>query len=152
MESLREPQFAPDARFDHGEPIPGTNGTLLVGGASSRCTDVYNNTITNGTQAEIWDCNDGQNQAWTYTSRKEFVVYGNKCLDACNLGTINGTKVLIWDCNGQNNQKWNINSDGTITNVNAGLCLDACNAATRNGTSLVPWTCNGGTNQQWSQS
>lgn len=59
---------------------------------------------------------------------------------------------MIWDCNGQNNQKWHINSDGTITNVNAGLCLDACNAATINGTSLVLWTCNGGTNQQWSQS
>ncbi|MCG7208081.1 ricin-type beta-trefoil lectin domain protein [Streptomyces arenae] len=132
-------------------PIPGTNGTLLVGKASSRCADVYNNTVTNGTQAEIWDCNGGQNQAWTYTSRKEFVVYGNKCLDAYNKGTANGTKVVIWDCNSQTNQQWNVNSDGTITNVNAGLCLDAYNAATANGTSLVLWTCNGGTNQQWSQ-
>lgn len=69
-----------------------------------------------------------------------------------NLGTANGSKVLIWECNGRNNQKWNINSDGTITNVNAGLCLDACNATTNNGTSLVLWTCNGGTSQQWSQS
>ncbi|MEU1168787.1 ricin-type beta-trefoil lectin domain protein, partial [Streptomyces sp. NPDC005921] len=84
-------------------PVPGTNGTLLVGKQSSRCADIYNNTITNGTQAEIWDCNGGQNQAWTYTSRKEFVVYGNKCLDAYNQGTTNGTKVVIWDCNGQNN-------------------------------------------------
>lgn len=57
VESLREPQFAPEARFDHGEPIPETNGT----------------------QAKIRDCNDGQNQAWTYTSRQRFVVYGNKC-------------------------------------------------------------------------
>lgn len=57
MESLREPQFAPEARFDHCEPIRETNGT----------------------QAEIRGCNDGQNQAWTYTSRQEFVVYGNKC-------------------------------------------------------------------------
>lgn len=72
--------------------------------------------------------------------------------NAYNLGTANGTKVLIWECNGQNNQKWNNNSDGTITNVNAGLCLDACNATTNNGTSLVLWTCNGGTSQQWSQS
>ncbi|MEW2305445.1 ricin-type beta-trefoil lectin domain protein [Streptomyces sp. NPDC006655] len=133
-------------------PIPGTNGTLLVGGASGRCADLYDNTITNGTQAEIWDCNGGQNQAWTYTSRKEFVVYGNKCLDAYNQGTANGTKVVIWDCNGQNNQKWNVNPDGTITNVNAGLCLDAYNAATGNGTSLVLWACNGGSNQQWSRS
>ncbi|WP_373561085.1 ricin-type beta-trefoil lectin domain protein [Streptomyces sp. OV198] len=60
--------------------------------------------------------------------------------NAYNLGTANGTKVLIWECNGQNNQKWNINSDGTITNVNAGLCLYACNAMTNNGTCCGPAT------------
>jgi hypothetical protein len=130
-------------------PIPGTNGSLVVGKQSGRCADVYNNTITNGTQAEIWDCNGGQNQAWTYTSRKELVVYGNKCLDAYNQGTTNGTKVVIWDCNGQNNQKWTVNSDGTITNVNAGLCLDASGAATANGTQLILWTCGTADNQKW---
>ncbi|MGW1558664.1 RICIN domain-containing protein [Streptomyces sp. NPDC002144] len=130
-------------------PLPGANGTQAVGKQSGRCLDVYNNTITNGTQAELWDCNGGQNQAWTYTSRKELVVYGDKCLDAYNLGTTNGTKVVIWDCNGQNNQKWNVNSDGTITNVNAGLCLDAYNNGTANGTLLDLWSCNGGDNQKW---
>ncbi|MER6129689.1 RICIN domain-containing protein [Streptomyces sp. NPDC001795] len=130
-------------------PVLGTTGSLLVGKQSGRCADMYNNTITNGTQAELWDCNGGQNQSWTYTSRKELVVYGNKCLDAYNLGTTNGTKVVIWDCNGQANQKWNVNSDGTITNVNAGLCLDAYGAATANGTNLALWSCNGGDNQKW---
>ncbi|WP_416981960.1 ricin-type beta-trefoil lectin domain protein [Streptomyces sp. T028] len=131
------------------KPLAGMNGNQVIGKQSSRCLDVYNNTITNGTQAEIWDCNGGQNQSWTYTSRKELVVYGNKCLDAYNLGTTNGTKVVIWDCNGQNNQKWNVNSDGTITNVNAGLCLDVNGAATANRSVLVLWSCSGATNQSW---
>ncbi|MGW7257286.1 ricin-type beta-trefoil lectin domain protein [Streptomyces sp. NPDC054834] len=131
-------------------PLPGTNGTLVVGKQSGRCLDIYDNTLTNGTQAELWDCNGGQNQSWTYTSRKELVVYGNKCLDAYNLGTTNGTKVVIWDCNGQANQQWNVNSDGTITNVNAGLCLDVYDNATANGSGLDLWSCNGQTNQQWS--
>ncbi|MEV6022656.1 ricin-type beta-trefoil lectin domain protein [Streptomyces sp. NPDC052036] len=130
-------------------PIPGTNGSLLIGKQSGRCADVHNNTITNGTQAELWDCNGGQNQFWTHTSRKELVVYGTKCLDAYNLGTTNGTKVVIWDCNGQDNQKWTVNSEGTITNVHAGLCLDAYDAATSEGTNLVLWSCNGGDNQRW---
>ncbi|GLP69440.1 alpha-galactosidase [Streptomyces sp. TUS-ST3] len=133
-------------------PLPGANSTLAVGTGSGRCLDLYDNTITNGTQAELWDCNGGQNQQWTYTSRKELVVYGNKCLDAYNLGTTNGTKVVIWDCNGQNNQKWNVNGDGTLTNVNAGLCLDAYNAGTVNGTRTVLWTCNGQSNQKWALS
>ena len=130
-------------------PQPGVNGSQVVGKQSGRCLDIYNNTITNGTQAELWDCNGGQNQAWTYTSRKELVVYGNKCLDAYNSGTANGTKVVIWDCNGQNNQKWNVNSDGTISNVNAGLCLDAYNNGTVNGTSMVLWSCGTADNQKW---
>ncbi|MFD8304693.1 ricin-type beta-trefoil lectin domain protein [Streptomyces sp. NPDC059690] len=130
-------------------PLPGADGNQVVGKQSGRCLDIYDNTITNGTQAEVWDCNGGQNQAWTYTSRKELVLYGDKCLDAYNLGTTNGTKAVIWDCNGQNNQKWNVNSDGTITNVNAGLCLDGYNNGTTNGTSLVLWSCNGGDNQKW---
>ncbi|MGW1777705.1 ricin-type beta-trefoil lectin domain protein [Streptomyces sp. NPDC002143] len=131
------------------KPLPGANGSLVVGTQSGRCLDLYNSTITNGTQAELWDCNGGSNQAWTYTSRKELVVYGNKCLDAYNLGTTNGTKVVIWDCNGQNNQKWNVNSDGTITNVNAGLCLDANGAGTANRTPIVLWTCGTADNQKW---
>ncbi|MEV5880234.1 ricin-type beta-trefoil lectin domain protein [Streptomyces sp. NPDC052101] len=131
-------------------PLPGTDGTLLAGTQSGRCADVNDNTLTNGTQAELWDCNGGANQAWTHTSRKELVVYGDKCLDAYNLGTINGTKVVIWDCDGQDNQKWTVNADGTITNVHAGLCLDAYDAGTGNGTPLVLWSCNGGGNQKWS--
>ncbi|MET8946115.1 RICIN domain-containing protein [Streptomyces sp. NPDC004542] len=130
-------------------PLPGTNGTQVVGKQSGRCLDVYDNTLTNGTQAELWDCNGGQNQSWTYTLRKELVVYGDKCLDAYNLGTTNGTKVVIWDCNGQSNQQWNVNGDGTITNVNAGLCLDANEAGTTNGTSMILWSCNSGDNQKW---
>ncbi|MDX3314725.1 RICIN domain-containing protein [Streptomyces sp. NPDC054884] len=130
-------------------PLPGANGSLVVGKQSGRCLDMFDSTISNGTQAELWDCNGGSNQAWTYTSRKELVVYGNKCLDAYNHGTANGTKVVIWDCTGQNNQKWNVNSDGTVTNVNAGLCLDAYGAATANRTPIVLWSCGTGDNQKW---
>ncbi|MFE4874692.1 ricin-type beta-trefoil lectin domain protein [Streptomyces sp. NPDC056682] len=131
------------------QPLPGTNGALYVGKQSNRCLDINDNTITNGTQAQLWDCNGGQNQAWTYTSRKELVVYGNKCLDAYNAGKTDGAKVVIWDCDGQTNQKWQANSDGSLTNVNAGLCLDAYNNGTGNGTQLVLWSCNGQNNQKW---
>ncbi|WP_405731314.1 RICIN domain-containing protein [Streptomyces sp. NBC_01537] len=130
--------------------LTGTNGTALVGTGSGRCADLNQNTITNGAQAQLWDCGGGQNETFTYTSRSELVLYGNKCLDAYNSGTTNGTKVVIWDCNSGTNQKWTINSTtGTITNNVSGLCLDAYGAATANGTLLDLWTCNGQTNQKW---
>jgi hypothetical protein len=129
--------------------LPGTNGSEIVGGGSSRCADLYQSTITNGTQAELWDCTGGQNQSFTSTSRGELVLYGTKCLDAYNNGTANGTIVDIWDCNTGTNQKWTTHSNGTITNNLSGLCLDAYGNGTANGTKLDLWTCNGGANQRW---
>ncbi|MFF1292600.1 MULTISPECIES: ricin-type beta-trefoil lectin domain protein [unclassified Streptomyces] len=140
---------APDIDAIRVQGIPGTNGVALVGAASSRCAGLEKNTITDGSQAILWDCFGGRNETFTQTSRGELVVYGNKCLDADNNGTANGTKVIIWDCTGGTNQKWTVHSDGTITNDLSGLCLDAAEAATANGTKLVLWTCNGQTNQRW---
>ena len=77
------------------------------------------------------------------------MVYGTKCLGT-NGGTANGTAAAIWDCNGQTSQQWNLNANGTISGVQAGLCLDANGALTANGTKIIIWACNGGANQQWS--
>jgi len=126
-----------------------TNGTIL-GIPSGRCIDINGGATANGTQAQLWDCNGGTNQRWTYTSSKQLTIYGNKCLDAFGQGTANGTAAAIWDCNGQTNQQWNVNSNGTITGVQSGLCLDAAAYGTANGTKIQLWGCHGGTNQQWS--
>jgi hypothetical protein len=125
-------------------------GQEVVGGQSGRCLDVPNGSTTNGTQLQLYDCWGGTMQRWTYTSSKQFMVYGNKCLDASGHGTTNGTPVIIWDCSGQSNQQWNVNSNGTVTGVQSGLCVDANGAATANGTKIIIWACNGGANQQWS--
>jgi hypothetical protein len=127
----------------------GQNGEI-VGTGSGRCLDVPNATTTNGTQMELWDCNGGSNQRFTYTSSKQLQVYGNKCLDASGQGTSDGTAVIIWDCNGQANQQWNVNSNGSITGVQSGKCLDAVGAGTANGTKIQLYSCWGGSNQQWS--
>jgi Ricin-type beta-trefoil lectin domain len=127
----------------------GTN--RIVGGQSGRCIDLPNSTQTNGTQAQLYDCNGTAGQAWTYTSSKQLQVYGTKCLDANGRGTTNGTTVIIWDCNGQPNQQWNLNAGSTITGVASGLCLDATGAGTASGTRINLWSCHGGTNQQWTR-
>jgi hypothetical protein len=132
-----------------GSNTPPT-GQQLVGGQSGRCVDVPNASTTNGTQAQLWDCNGGANQRWTYTSGKQLQVYGNKCLDVSGRGTANGTPVIIWDCNGQTNQQWNVNADGTVTSVQSGLCLDASAFGTANGTKVQVWQCLNGANQKWS--
>jgi poly(3-hydroxybutyrate) depolymerase len=134
-------------------PSPSSGGQQnveVVGGASGRCLDVPSVSTSNGTQLQLWDCNGGSNQRWTYTANKQLMVYGNKCLDASGKGTTNGTPVIIYDCNGGSNQQWNVSANGTITGVQSGLCLDANGGATANGTKIIIWSCNGGSNQQWS--
>jgi hypothetical protein len=127
----------------------GQQGGQIVGGQSGRCIDVPNATTTNGTQVQLWDCQTGASQRWTYTAGKQLTGPGNKCLDANGAGTTNGTTVIIWDCHGQPNQQWNVNTNGTITNAQSGLCIDANGAGTTNGTKIILWSCSGGANQRW---
>jgi hypothetical protein len=126
-------------------------GSSLRGQGSGRCLDVPGQSETNGTQLDIWDCNGGANQAWTYTSGKQLQVYGSKCLDASGQGTGDGTVVDAYTCNGGANQQWNVNSDGTITGVQSGKCLDVVGQGTANGTKVDLYTCNGGSNQKWTR-
>jgi hypothetical protein len=129
----------------------GTGTAILRGVGSNRCLDVPNAATTNGTQTDIWDCNGGANQSWTYTTGKQLMAYGNKCLDVAGQSTAAGAKVQIWDCTGAANQQWNINGNGTVTGVQSGLCLDVTSGATANGAAVELWTCNGGSNQQWAR-
>jgi endo-1,4-beta-xylanase len=136
---------------DCGSSGGGGDSGQLRGTGSNRCLDVPNQSTTNGTQLQIYDCWTGANQQWTYSNGEISVYSGSskKCLDASGGGTANGTAAIIWTCHGGANQKWNLNSNGTITNAASGLCLDAAGAATANGTKVQLWACSGGTNQRW---
>ncbi|MBP2327323.1 hypothetical protein JOF56_007708 [Kibdelosporangium banguiense] len=128
----------------------GSRTGALIGRQSQRCLDINNSSTTNGTQAQLWDCNGQTNQRWTSTTSGQLTIYnGTKCLDAYNQGTVNGTQVVIWDCNGQSNQRWELAADGTIRGVQSGLCLSGVNSGTANGTKIVLSSCGTGDNQKW---
>jgi hypothetical protein len=133
----------------------GPSSGELRGVASNRCVDVPNQSTTNGTQLQIWDCWGGGNQQWTYTAAGELRVYSGssqKCLDASGAGASNGTAVITWSCHGGANQRWNRNADGTIRSAQSGLCLDVSGASTANGALIQLWSCHGGNNQRWTLS
>ncbi|MFF6776497.1 endo-1,4-beta-xylanase [Streptomyces sp. NPDC012637] len=130
-------------------PTPSPGAGQIKGVASGRCLDVPGAGTTDGTQLNLWDCNNAVNQRWTYTAAGELRVYGDKCLDAG--GTGNGAKVQIYSCWGGDNQKWRLNSDGSIVGVQSGLCLDAAANGTANGTLIQLYSCWGGGNQRWTR-
>ena len=132
---------------------PAPPGEVLRGVGSNRCVDVPGFSTTNGTQLDLWDCNDGGNQSWNWTAAKELTVYGNKCMQVGGTGTTAGDPVIISDCTGATTQQWNLNADQTVTSVaNPALCLDASGAGTGNGTAVDVWYCGGGSNQAWVRS
>ncbi|WP_369779946.1 endo-1,4-beta-xylanase [Streptomyces sp. R33] len=130
-------------------PTPSPGSGQIKGLGSGRCLDVPGASTSDGTQLNLWDCNNRTNQQWSYTAGGELRVYGNKCLDAA--GTGNGTKVQIYSCWGGDNQKWRLNSDGSIAGVQSGLCLDATGNGTANGTLIQLYSCSSGSNQRWTR-
>ncbi|MEU5154057.1 endo-1,4-beta-xylanase [Glycomyces sp. NPDC021274] len=138
------------AALNNGNP-GGGDGGHVTSVASNRCLDVPNQSTTNGTQLQIYDCWSGANQQWTVANGEISVYSGGskRCLDASGGGTANGTAAIIWSCHGGANQRWNVNSNGTISNAASGLCLDVAAAATANGSKVQLWSCHGGTNQRW---
>mgnify|MGYP001086577737 CR=1 FL=1 len=126
-------------------------GQSIVGAASGRCVDVPGFSTTAGTQLDMWDCNNGGNQTWDYTSSKELSVYGSMCMQAGTSSTAaSGDAVVIESCTGAANQQWTVTSGGTIASVaNSSLCLDAVGEATGDGTLLDVATCSGSTSQNW---
>jgi poly(3-hydroxybutyrate) depolymerase len=135
-------------KFFTGEtPAPNPTGFRLRSESAGRCLDVNGASSTSGAQMIIWDCHSNANQQFTQNGQ-ELRVLG-KCLDV-PAGAA-GTRVRIWDCNASANQQWNVNSNGTISNVQSGLCLDVNGAGTANGTAVVVWNCHTGANQRWAR-
>ncbi|MFD9807417.1 endo-1,4-beta-xylanase [[Kitasatospora] papulosa] len=132
-----------------GSTTPPEGSGQIKGAGSGRCLDVPDSNTADGTQLQLWDCNNATNQQWALSGTGELKVYGNKCLDAA--GTGNGTKVQIYSCWGGDNQKWRLNSDGSIVGVQSGLCLDAVGAGIANGTLIQLYSCSGGSNQRWTR-
>jgi streptogrisin C len=130
-------------------PPPPTPGAFrLRSEPSGRCLDVNQASTANGAQLQIWDCHSNANQQFTQNGRALQVT--GKCLDVPN-NAAGGTRVQIWDCHGGTNQQWNVNSNGTISNVQNGLCLDVNGGGTANGTAVIVWSCHNGANQRWAR-
>jgi hypothetical protein len=84
----------------------GTTGEIHAVGAA-KCLDVPNNTTTEGTQADIWDCNGGSNQEWKLNSNGTITgVQSGLCLDVTGASTADGALADLWTCNGGSNQQW----------------------------------------------
>lgn len=140
----------PDAEGVRSEPL--TSGTPLIGVASGRCLDVKGNTKAVGAPLQIYQCNGGANQGFTFTSAGELRVYESSMCIEPKTGSVTaggGTVVAVAACTGQPAQQWRLNADKSITSTQSGLCLDVMNGSTAQSTPVQLWSCNNQNNQKW---
>jgi hypothetical protein len=132
---------------------PGTGAVHLDW--AGKCMDDTGNSSNNGNKIQIWACDGGPGQNWTYYpdtdpgDAGEVVIHG-KCLDIANRGTTNGSKLQLWSCNGGTNQQWYIvGAAGELYNPVSGRCIDDPYNSTTNGKQLDIWSCNDEPWQAW---
>ncbi|MBB4945830.1 hypothetical protein F4556_001365 [Kitasatospora gansuensis] len=120
--------------------ITGTSGQSL-------CLDIAGSATTNGTPAQIWNCNSTDAQRFTLGTDNTVHVLG-KCLEA--RGTGNDAPVQLWDCNNSSSQQWIPGPQpGTLKNLQSGRCVDDPGSNPAPGTKLVIYDCSGSGNQNW---
>jgi len=122
--------------------------TGAVKGVTGKCMDVAGSRDDDGTQVQLYGCNDTAAQQWTLPGDGTIRALG-KCLDVQGAGTDDGTKIQLYHCNDTVAQQWEPQSDGTVRNPNSGKCLDAEGDTWGDETHIHLWTCHGKANQQW---
>jgi hypothetical protein len=123
----------------------------LKGGQSGKCVDTNQVKFANRTKEQIYTCNGGKGQEWTYTSSGQLTVDGGKyCLDVSGQHKTPGTLVDLWSCNGGENQQWSFSIKHMLVGEQSGLCLEVAKASTSNGGQLELGTCTAAVNEAWS--
>jgi len=113
-----------------------------------KCLDDTGNSSANGNKVQIWACNGGAAQNWTYAEDGTLRIHG-KCLDDTGYGTKAGTKLQLWSCTNHTNQMWTGVNAAELQSPLSGLCLSVPSADTRNGTQVELGDCQGGTGGAW---
>jgi hypothetical protein len=128
--------------FTIGTPIYGSGG---------KCIDVAgDDTGSDGTPVQLWDCQQATSADQKYTWNGQTLRTLGKCLDIAGGANANSTPLQLATCNGGGYQNWVVNGNGSISNPTTGRCIDSPGAATANGTRLQIYDCNSSGAQQFS--
>jgi hypothetical protein len=126
-----------------------TTSANQVRGYAGFCMDDTNNSSAIRNKIQIWRCNGGKAQSWTY-SGSELRING-MCVNAKGNGK-SGSKLILWQCTGAANEIFiHEGSEWVEKANNYKLCIDDPAFSTRGGTQLMVYTCNNGANQHWTE-
>lgn len=122
----------------------------LVDQQAGKCMDVDDSNTSNGTNVQLYRCNDTDAQKWYYdkiTGEMKSKLNWSKCLDIDDGILSEGTNLQLWDCNGSDAQKFDIIINTVRSRAANNLTVDAYGFDDRANIGL--WTVNGNPNQSW---
>lgn len=117
-------------------------------GPDGKCLDDTGDSSANGNKIQLWACNGGAAQRWTYAQDGTLRING-KCLDDAGYGISAGTKLQLWSCLNHTNQMWSPVFAAELQGTLSGLCLADPGGSTRNGTQVELARCLGGDSEAW---
>jgi hypothetical protein len=123
------------------------------------CVDDPDNSTTNGTLIQIWQCNSKPQQQMAavnisyggYWQYYEIELENGKCLDDPHDSTTNGTRIQIYTCLNDASQAWYpyvVNGVDEYINAN-GLAIDLKNNSNTNGNAIQVWQSLNDNAQNW---
>ncbi|KAL1410798.1 hypothetical protein Q8F55_001740 [Vanrija albida] len=132
-------------------PTP-SGKAIRPGRDATKCLEVVNGSLANGTPVIIATCNGSSKQRFDLTpgSTAIKVAGSNFCLDAGS-SPASGTKMKIWQCySGLPAQSWTFTNGGSIALQTAGQCLDLTDGSLVTGNVVQTWECFAhNDNQKW---
>jgi hypothetical protein len=129
-------------------PAPGSGPTGWISGFGGKCVHVAYSNSADGTQIEMYTCNNGKAEVMTMAVDGTIRALG-KCIDLRSGSTSNGARAQLMTCNGSSSQQWRHSANGGLVNPGSKRCLEVANSQTYNGAPLQLWDCNGAANQKW---
>ncbi|VUD42106.1 Glucan endo-1,3-beta-glucosidase [Thalassocella blandensis] len=114
------------------------------------CLDVSGGRTDNGTNVQVWSCNNLDPQKWYYEHSSGMLhskLHPNKCLDNGGENWNNG-KIVLWDCNSSiDNMRFDFYDDSLRVRQNIDIALDV--SSPNRGSNVYQYQWHGRNNQRW---
>jgi TPR repeat protein len=107
-----------------------------------KCIDVPNHQILPGMRVQMWDCNNGLAQIFSYDEASQQLTIGNLCVESWGQGHPQDL-VGLGSCDNGNKQHWRVVAAGEYYQIIGvgGLCLDISSVDKENGAPLQVSPC-----------
>jgi len=134
-------------------------GRLIPRHATNKCISVKKpNEVRDGSDPwwderghlHLWDCDDTNQQFFTFTGPITSHHGDNRCIDNDNGGESDGNRTQMYTCGEDNkNQYFWMDRNNRLINIKTGKCLDVSGGGVQRESKVHQWTCHDGNNQKW---